>query len=237
MQSMKAINVLKTLALMFLVISISIIAVEAKDKRWKGKIKFYPLTEEITKEIIYRANHYGLEPLLVMEIMRQESSFNPLACSSANAKGLMQFIPSTAKRFGITDPHNVSQSIDAGCRYLAFLIRKFNGRLDLVLAGYNAGEGAVEKYGNRVPPYEETQKYVKTIIANYKRALQVKEAFLKGNGIVVSERGCRAEIVTYKSIPVISKKALSKREVQKKLDELNNFSTAKDRLVAVKEVN
>lgn len=162
---------------MLLIIIITVVTACGKEKKRKGKIKT-PLTAEITKEIVYRANYYGLDPLLVMEVMRQESSFNPLACSSANAKGLMQFIPSTARRFGISDPHNVSQSIDAGCRYLSFLIRKFGGRLDLVLAGYNAGEGAVERYGNRVPPYEETQNYVRTIISNYKRALAVKEAFL-----------------------------------------------------------
>lgn len=228
---MKVVNALKTLALIFLVINISIIGVEARDKKWKGKRKSYPLTEQITKEIIYRANHYGLDPLLIMEVIRQESSFNPQACSSANARGLMQFIPSTAKRFGITDAHNVAQSIDAGCRYLAFLIRKFDGRLDLVLAGYNAGEGAVEKYRNRVPPYQETQNYVRTIIANYKRALAVKQSFLTQNNLVIAQTSLSNQISSisynskYRTNHIAIKKRLSKQELQKKLAELDDFSS------------
>ncbi len=205
----------------------------------KTKRKAHPLTAEMTQEIVQRAKYYGLEPLLVLEIMRQESSFNPNACSSANARGLMQFIPSTAARFGITNPHDISQSIDAGCRYLVFLIRKFNGRLDLVLAGYNAGEGAVARYGNRVPPYEETQNYVKTIISNYKRALAVKEAFIAQNNLVLVQgshlnqgqgQGQASTInrSSYKVSPVVMKRAtkpLSKRQIQEKLRELDNISS------------
>lgn len=194
---------------MFLATLIPVYGYEKGGQR-KGKIKT-PLTAEITKEIIYRSNYYGLDPLLIMEVIRQESSFNPNACSKANARGLMQFIPSTARRFGITNPHNISQSIDAGCRYLSFLIRKFDGRLDLVLAGYNAGEGAVEKYNNTIPPYEETRNYVRTIISSYKRALAVKQAFVTQNNVAVN----------YKSVSVVSKKPLTKREIQKKLNELD----------------
>jgi len=153
----------------------------------------------------------------------------------------MQFIPSTARRFGITNPHDISQSIDAGCRYLVFLIRKFNGRLDLVLAGYNAGEGAVERYGNRVPPYEETQNYVRTIISNYKRALLVKEAFVAQNNLVLAQgnqgkgqgqgQGQASSSInkrTYKVTPVVMKmptKPLTKRQIQQRLAELDNISS------------
>lgn len=225
--ALKKLKGLKSFTLLLVLIIITITPVYGKGK---GKGKSYPLTPEITKEIVQRSNYYGLDFLLILEIARQESSFNPQACSSANARGLMQFIPSTARRFGISDPHNVSQSIDGACRYLVFLSRKFDGRLDLVLAGYNAGEHNVEKYGNKIPPFAETQNYVKTIINNYKRALQVKEAFLKGNNIVLSQ-------VSYKSVGVVRKKPLSKREIQKKLEELNNFSSGKEKLIAVKDVN
>lgn len=229
-----ALEAFKSFVVLVLVLVVSVAPVYGKGK---DKRRVATLTPEITKEIVQRSNYYGIDSLLILEIARQESSFNPMARSSANARGLMQFIPSTAARFGVNDPHNVAQSVDGACRYLSFLIRKFDGKLDLVLAGYNAGEHNVEKYGNKVPPFAETQNYVRTIIGNYKRALQVKEAFIKANGIVLTQRCRQTEIVTYKSILVVRKKALNNREVQRKLDELNNFSTAKDKLVAVKEVN
>ncbi|MFY9223009.1 MAG: lytic transglycosylase domain-containing protein [Blastocatellia bacterium] len=240
MLRLKAFNLIKVLMVLAVVVVLvfvgSITPIYAKGKA-KTKRKAHQLTPEITQEIVQRARYYSLEPLLVLEIMRQESSFNPNACSKANARGLMQFIPSTAARFGITNPHDISQSIDAGCRYLVFLIRKFNGRLDLVLAGYNAGEGAVERYGNRVPPYEETQNYVKTIISNYKRALAVKEAFIAQNNLVLAQeshfnqgQGQASSInrTNYKVTPVVMKrptKPLTKRQIQEKLAELDNISS------------
>jgi soluble lytic murein transglycosylase-like protein len=232
----KAVMVALLMMVVMMVIGANVSTSYGKVKN-KTKRKVHPLTAEMTQEIVQRAKYYGLEPLLVLEIMRQESSFNPNACSSANARGLMQFIPSTAARFGITNPHDISQSIDAGCRYLVFLIRKFNGRLDLVLAGYNAGEGAVARYGNRVPPYEETQNYVRTIIANYKRALAVKEAFVAQNNLVLvqgshlnQDQGQASTInrSNYKVTPVVMKrptKPLTKRQIQQKLAELNNISS------------
>ncbi len=81
--------------------------------------------------------------------------------------GLMQLMPGTAARYGVTNPYDPAQSIMGGTRYLANLLRLFGGRVDLALAGYNAGEGAVMKYGRRVPPYAETQNYVRTIGARY----------------------------------------------------------------------
>jgi len=113
--------------------------------------------------------------LLVLEVMRQESSFHARARSGKNAGGLMQMIPSTARRFGITDPYDRHQAVAGGCRYLRFLWDMFGGRVDLVLAGYNAGEHRVVQYGYQVPPYEETRNYVRTIILAYRRALMVEE--------------------------------------------------------------
>ena len=110
---------------------------------------------------------YGVDPFLIYCTMSQESSFNSGATSSKGALGLMQLMPGTAARYGVTNPYDVGQSIMGGTRYLKDLLKMFNGRVDLALAGYNAGEGAVMKFGNNVPPYEETRNYVKLILKRY----------------------------------------------------------------------
>ena len=110
---------------------------------------------------------YGVDPYLVYCVMHQESSFHSGATSPVGAQGLMQLMPGTAARYGVTNSYDPAQNIMAGTRYLKDLLRLFNGRVDLALAGYNAGEGAVMKYGRRVPPYAETQNYVRVIGARY----------------------------------------------------------------------
>ena len=112
---------------------------------------------------------YGVDPYLVFCVMEQESHFSSGAVSHKGARGLMQLMPGTAARFGVRRPHDAAQNIAGGTRYLKELLRRFNGRVDLVLAGYNAGEGAVMKYGHRVPPYRETRNYVRRISARYQR--------------------------------------------------------------------
>lgn len=112
-------------------------------------------------------NRYGVDPYLVYCVIRQESGFRTGATSPVGAMGLMQLMPGTAARYGVTNAYDPAQSIRGGTRYLADLLRLFGGRVDLALAGYNAGEGAVMKYGRRVPPYAETQNYVRTIGARY----------------------------------------------------------------------
>jgi soluble lytic murein transglycosylase-like protein len=109
----------------------------------------------------------GVDPLLLYSVMHQESSFKSHAVSPKGARGLMQLMPGTAMRFGVTNIFDPRQNIEGGARYLRFLTDRFNGQLSLVLAGYNAGEGAVEKYGWRVPPYAETQEYVRRISRRY----------------------------------------------------------------------
>ena len=89
------------------------------------------------------------------------------AVSPKGAQGLMQLMPDTAARYGVTNPYDVAQNIKGGTRYLKDLLMIFNGRVDLALAGYNAGEGAVMKYGNTIPPYDETRTYVKLILKRY----------------------------------------------------------------------
>jgi len=111
---------------------------------------------------------YGVDPYLIYCLMSQESSFMSGAVSPKGAQGLMQLMPDTAARYGVTNPYDVAQNIKGGTRYLKDLLMMFNGRVDLALAGYNAGEGAVMKFGNTIPPYDETRNYVKLILKRYK---------------------------------------------------------------------
>src|ERR1041384_6617758 len=114
-------------------------------------------------------SRYNVDPYLIFLVMEQESHFNTGAVSPKGARGLMQLMPGTAARFGVRRPHDAAQNISGGKRYLRELLNRFNNRVDLVLASYNAGEGAVAKFGNRVPPYKETRNYVKKISYRYKR--------------------------------------------------------------------
>jgi soluble lytic murein transglycosylase-like protein len=109
----------------------------------------------------------GIDPLLLYSIMHQESSFKSRAISPKGARGLMQLMPGTAARYGVTNIFDPRQNIEGGARYVRFLLDRFDGDVNLTLAGYNAGEGAVEKYGRRIPPYAETQEYVRRISRRY----------------------------------------------------------------------
>jgi len=110
---------------------------------------------------------YGVDPYFIYCVIRQESSFNSSALSVKGAQGLMQLMPGTAARYGVTNSNDPAQNIRGGTRYLKDLLELFHGRIDLVLAGYNAGEGAVLKYGQTIPPYKETKDYVRLISQRY----------------------------------------------------------------------
>lgn len=122
---------------------------------------------EYDSYIVDSSRRYNIDPLLIYAQMHQESSFKLKATSYKGASGLMQLMPATARRFGVTEIYNPKQNIEAGVRYMRWLLNTFNGDVNLALAGYNAGEGAVMKYGWQIPPYRETQEYVRRISARY----------------------------------------------------------------------
>jgi soluble lytic murein transglycosylase-like protein len=113
--------------------------------------------------IVAAANKYGIDPALLAGVVKQESNFNPNAKSGAGAKGLTQLMDATARGLGVTDPFDPAQSLDGGARFLSGLLKQFHGDQSLALAAYNAGPGAVQKYGG-IPPYEETQRYVPKVL-------------------------------------------------------------------------
>ncbi len=125
-----------------------------------GKIRLRP--DAYDAEITAAAAKYGVDEAIVRAIIHAESSFNPNALSRVGAQGLMQLMPATARRFGVSNAFDPAQNIRGGVQYLAWLLKRFNGNLTLAAAGYNAGEGAVDKYKG-VPPYGETQRYVQRV--------------------------------------------------------------------------
>jgi len=121
---------------------------------------------ELINEAAYR---HQVDAKLVHAVIQTESAYNSNAISSAGAVGLMQLMPETARRFGVIDRNDPDQNVDGGTRYLRHLIDMFNPKLDLAVAAYNAGENAVIKYNNSIPPYPETQNYVKQVLALYNK--------------------------------------------------------------------
>jgi soluble lytic murein transglycosylase-like protein len=118
--------------------------------------------------IVKAARKYQLEPAFIHAVIATESSYQRKAISSAGAQGLMQLMPQTATRFGVTDPFDPEQSIHAGTKYLHNLLKEFKSK-KLALAAYNAGETAVRRYKNQIPPYPETQKYVSKVMNYYRQ--------------------------------------------------------------------
>jgi soluble lytic murein transglycosylase-like protein len=128
--------------------------------RAKAASRWGPLIDQVAAE-------HGMDARLLHAIVTVESAYDPQARSHAGALGLMQVIPATGKRFGANDLFDPLQNLRAGTAYLAWLKRRFGGDLTLMLAAYNAGEGAVQRHGNRVPPFNETRQYVRKVTALY----------------------------------------------------------------------
>jgi len=120
--------------------------------------EFHPLIERISEKT-------RIKPELIHAVVQAESAYNPDAVSSAGAMGLMQLMPATAKRYGVPDRRDPEQNLKGGSWYLRDLLVKYGYNLKLALAAYNAGENAVKRYGNKIPPYPETQNYVRKVIS------------------------------------------------------------------------
>ncbi len=117
------------------------------------------------------ANKHGVAEKLVHAVIQTESAYNASAVSRAGAVGLMQLMPDTARRYGVTNRTDPVQNVNGGTKYLRDLLDMFNYNLGLAVAAYNAGEGAVMKYNNSIPPYPETQNYVRQVLSLYRRSL------------------------------------------------------------------
>jgi len=122
----------------------------------------------IDQSIRANGSRFGVDPYLVFLVIEQESHFHPRVVSPKGARGLMQLMPGTAQRFAVRNSFDAAENIRGGTQYLKELLTMFNGRVDLALASYNAGEGRVISYGNKVPPFQETQNYVRRIGQRYK---------------------------------------------------------------------
>jgi len=123
---------------------------------------------EFAEMIADASERYDLDPALLTAMAQVESAFDPEAVSPKGARGLLQLMPNTAARFGVADPFDAAQNVDGGARYLSWLLNRFDGETELALAGYNAGEGAVDRHRG-IPPYRETERYVAKVLERVDR--------------------------------------------------------------------
>lgn len=142
--------------------------IRTRPKTYNHDLKYMSGNKQKFNDMIAKAAaKHQMDPKLLHAVIQAESAYNPNAVSSAGAVGLMQLMPATALRYGVSDRRDAEQNIDGGTRYLKDLMAMFNSNLRLAVAGYNAGEGAVMKFNNTVPPYPETQNYVQHVLSLY----------------------------------------------------------------------
>lgn len=154
-------------------------------RSWSYDENSKPLWESKYNDIIVSAaRQFDVDAALVSAVIKAESDYNPRTVSHKGARGLMQLMPATAKRFGVTNSFDPKQNIHAGTRYLRWLLQKFDGNADLAVAAYNAGEGNVWKY-NGVPPFRETVNYINRIAKHIRKAIE-NDVIPSGDPAVVS---------------------------------------------------
>ena len=146
-----------------------VIAKPGKPRNWLA------LSAAYDSMIENAAQAHTVHPALIRAVIVVESGFNPRALSRRGAVGLMQLLPETARRYGVSDSYDPAQNIRAGAHYLSDLMIRFDSHMDLVLAAYNAGENAVDRYGGHIPPFKETQAYVPNVMRIY-RALRAQKS-------------------------------------------------------------
>jgi len=142
--------------------------IRTRPRTYAHDLKFMSGNKQKYVDLVARAAaKHQMDPKLLHAVIQAESAYNANAVSSAGAVGLMQLMPDTARRYGVTDRRDAEQNIDGGARYLKDLLAMFNSNLQLAVAGYNAGEGAVMKYNYTVPPFPETRNYVQQVLMLY----------------------------------------------------------------------
>lgn len=146
--------------------------------------------------IISSAARHGVDPALLKAMMHTESAFNPNARSPVGAQGLMQLMPATARRFSVSNPWNPAENIEGSAKYLAWLLRKFNNKVEFAVAGYNAGEGNVMKYGG-IPPFKETRNYVQRVMNRYHTLYKNDAGLFANNGKYSNSGSYSATPVSY----------------------------------------
>lgn len=145
-----------------------------KPKNYYQDLAHYKPNKSKFSTLIAQASlEHQVDERLLHAVIQSESAYNASAVSSAGAVGLMQLMQGTAERYGVYDRNDPEQNIHGGTKYLRDLLDMFDGNVELAVAAYNAGEGAVKKYNNRIPPYRETQNYVKQVLALYNKSMNV----------------------------------------------------------------